>query len=318
MTLSPTVSSMGLRPFKNCPKLEEVSFSGGPYFTTNQAIIYSLKDGNKDTIVQCLESRGKLNTPGSINSSELTGVTAIAPEAFMNCDDIGQVDLSGASITSVPESAFRNTGSLYSVTLPTTTRSISRYAFHDSNLRYIDIPGSVSYIDPLAFNTNINPKSDGTYNAIEFYCEPDSAAAIYAGEYDNIRITDRPDSTTFKVVFWNGSTIVDTQEVLRGQSATAPPDPVREGYKFVGWLPANFTEVSRDMDVVAQFEKIDSEDTKFKVEYIDYNDNIIYTFMAAAGENAPAIVPPARRIYLYGLASCDNEHPKRCKDLCAV
>lgn len=301
VTLSPNVTEMGLRPFRDCPILENVSFGGGPNFTTDNAIIYGLDaNGSKKSIVQCLESRGKLNTPGSVSASELAGVTEIAKEAFMDCGEVGQVDLSTSAITTVPENAFRNTASLYSVKLPTTCKSISKYAFHDSNVRYLEIPSSVTYLDPTAFNTPQNLSSNGDYKTIEFYCEAGSAAETYAGEYININVTNKPASTTFKVIFWDyDGSVLSEQEVLIGMDAVAPADPKREGYVFEGWIPSDFTKVSRNMDITAQYRKIDSEETKFTVRFIDYDDKVLYTQKVAAGEDAILPQAPTRTGYTF-------------------
>lgn len=297
--LSSAVSSMGIRPFKDCPLLETVDFSGSPYFMSDQAIIYELENGQKEAIVQCLESRGELSTPGSINASETEGVTEIYPEAFMDCEEIGSVDFSKSSITGIPQNAFRNTDSLYSVTLPTACKSISKYAFWDSNVRYVDIPSSVTYIDPLAFNTEQNPGTEG-YNTIEFYCEEGSAAEIYANEYESIKVTDKPVTTTFKVIFWgmNGE-IISEQDVLINTAATAPTAPTIDGYTFTGWLPSDFSSVSRNMDIVAQYEKIDSEETKFNVTFIDWDDTVLYTQKVASGEDAIPPQAPVRDGYTF-------------------
>lgn len=301
VTISPTVDSIGLRPFKDCPLLEDVSFCGGPYFTTSNAIVYGLDNGSRDFIVQCLESRGKLSTPGSVSAAELAGVTGMAKEAFMDCEDVGSVDLGASAVTAIPEKAFYNTESLYSVTLPNTCKSISKDAFGDSNVRYADIPSSVTYIDPKAFNTTEYPSTDVAkpYNTIEFYCVSGSAAETYANEYDNIKVTDKPDTTTFKVIFWDwDQTILKEEMVLTGTDATPPEDPQREGYNFTGWLP-NYTSVSRDMDIVAQYQKIDSEETKYTVRFFDYDDKVIYTQKVAAGENAITPQAPTRDGYTF-------------------
>ena len=300
VTLSSTVNEMGIRPFRDCPVLEEVSFGGGPYFKTDNAIIYGLRDGAKNKVIQCLESRGKLSTPGTISAAELAGISEIAKESFMDCSEIGQVDLSTSQITAVPENSFRNTESLYSTALPTTCKSISKYAFYDSNVRYMDIPSSVTYIDPLAFNTAQNPSSNNDYKTIEFYCENGSAAETYANEYDNIKVTDKPVTTTFSVIFWDfDGTIISKQDVLINTAATAPSDPAREGYVFEGWLPSDFTSVSRDMDITAQYRKIDSEETKLTVRFIDYDDTVLYTQKVTKGEDAILPQAPTRSGYTF-------------------
>ncbi|NLZ95872.1 MAG: leucine-rich repeat protein, partial [Bacteroidales bacterium] len=57
VVISPEVQSLGLRPFVGCTGLTDVSFGGGPYFTTSKSIIFSTESGVKSLIVQCLEPR---------------------------------------------------------------------------------------------------------------------------------------------------------------------------------------------------------------------------------------------------------------------
>ena len=59
---------------------------------------------------------------------------------------------------------------------------------------------------------------------------------------------------TYTVYFvdWNGTNI-STQVVEYGADATAPADPVREGYIFIGW-DKEFTNITGDLIVYAQYE----------------------------------------------------------------
>ena len=62
-------------------------------------------------------------------------------------------------------------------------------------------------------------------------------------------------STTYTVRFldWDNS-VISTQTVTRGGSATAPPNPTRDGYTFIGWL-GDYTNITADTDIVASYEK---------------------------------------------------------------
>ena len=59
-------------------------------------------------------------------------------------------------------------------------------------------------------------------------------------------------TVTFKD--WDGSTII-TRTVNHGSSATAPSDPNRDGYNFIGWDKA-FNNVISDLTITAQYEII--------------------------------------------------------------
>lgn len=52
---------------------------------------------------------------------------------------------------------------------------------------------------------------------------------------------------------WNG-TVLQTNFVAYGAAATPPADPVREGYKFIGW-DADFSFIDRALTVTAQYHK---------------------------------------------------------------
>lgn len=292
VTISPEVTELGLRPFKDCTSLTDVSFAGGPYFTCEDSIIYGKSNGAKSSVVQCLESRNR-----TVGEKELTGVKALQDEAFMDCTNIGSIDMSLSYIERIPQYAFANTSNLFEVIIPNTCKSISNNAFTGSGVQYVEIPGSVTFIEPSAFDTENSNK------IIEFYCEPGSAAETYANEYENIVISEKDIEKFFTVTFWDYNaggelTLVKEETVLWHTSATAPDPFGREGYRFIGWS-LDFSDVSRDMDVQALYEKIDSEEVKFKVEFVDWDDAILYTQMVAPGQAAITPQDPSREGYKF-------------------
>ena len=84
-------------------------------------------------------------------------------------------------------------------------------------------------------------------------------------------IDDLPEITTYTVIFkdWDGTTL-KTQNVEDGASATAPDDPTRDGYVFTGW-DIDFSNVTNDLIVTAQYEKIEEPDNNELVQG-DIND----------------------------------------------
>ena len=67
--------------------------------------------------------------------------------------------------------------------------------------------------------------------------------------------------TTYTVTFEDGmGNVLSEQEVEEGKAAAAPEDPTREGYVFTGW-DTDFTNVTADITVNAQWEEEEPEPT---------------------------------------------------------
>ncbi len=89
----------------------------------------------------------------------------------------------------------------------------------------------------------------------------------------NVKFTDMTYTVTYElasvlytVTFkdWDGS-VLKTQTVASGGSATPPPNPTRDGYTFSGWSE-NYTNVTADVDIIAQYTQNSSggDDTSVK------------------------------------------------------
>ncbi len=64
-------------------------------------------------------------------------------------------------------------------------------------------------------------------------------------------VSERPSTHTVLFLDWDG-TVLDTQIVESGASASAPEVPIRGGYAFTGW-DVDFSNVQSDMTVTAQY-----------------------------------------------------------------
>ena len=174
VAVSGDTSSIGVRPFRDCSALKTVDFTGNN-FTCEDAVIYGLNSGNKDSIVECLETRGQ-NFSGQFNGSTTvtipSTVTTLQDEAFMNCDHIETVEMADSPVQIIPERAFAGTDDLYMVSLPQSLKSIKKDAFLDSNIRQVSIPNIVTQIQ----DANVFAQTERGFS--------ESVASAYGKTYD--------------------------------------------------------------------------------------------------------------------------------------
>ena len=87
---------------------------------------------------------------------------------------------------------------------------------------------------------------------------------------------------------WDG-TLLKTETVPDGNSATAPAEPSRVGYSFTGWNPADFSSITADTVVTAQY-SIKS----YTVSFVDWNGTVLKTETVNHGSGATPPVNPSR------------------------
>lgn len=92
--------------------------------------------------------------------------------------------------------------------------------------------------------------------------------------------------TTYKVTFCDGDVILKEQQVAPGAKATAPIDPIKEGYDFVGW-DQDFSNVQGNLVVNAIFEP-----KTLNVVFKDLDGNVLKEESVVAGNSATAPTAP--------------------------
>lgn len=102
-------------------------------------------------------------------------------------------------------------------------------------------------------------------------------------------------------------TVLSTQKVNNGASATAPESPTREGYTFVGW-DKDFSNITFDLTVNALYE-INS----YTVKFVDFDGTEIDTQTVLYGAFATAPESPTREGYKF--AGWDKDFSNVTTDL---
>ena len=77
---------------------------------------------------------------------------------------------------------------------------------------------------------------------------------------------------SYKVRFYNEGILINSQDVIEGEKAIAPEDPIKEGYLFVGWNK-NFDGINEDLEVSAIFMKNTLDNI---VSYTSYVSSLSY------------------------------------------
>ncbi len=309
-------TELGLRPFSGCRKLTQMEFKDNPSFVCEEGIIFG-KDagGNKTSVIECLESRGKL--PDGIGSrmvgpDELVGITSIAKEAFMECDYVIQVDLSGSSVVEIPERCFAEMQKLQRVVFPGTVAAVRAGSFwNTASLTTVVIPNNNIILAPHAFakvdkingvydTEHISSKDRGDLEYIEFVANKGSLADLYQADYDYIGITqDDSLKAVYTVVLLDGFDEANPKpykeiKVKEGENLELTildlPEGGHEGYQFLRWSPPpeRFNPIVADTEITAYFTPITA--ATYTVRFFDINKQEMpeYTQQVEAGKAAKA------------------------------
>lgn len=292
VTIGSNLKDTGKRPFKGCDGISNINCLDPSNFVYNSGILYR-KIGNSLEIVECLENRGALNGTGlyNVGPDELTGVTSIKDEAFADCTEIGQIDMSKTTVDIIPEGCFKDM-QLSSIVLPSSLLEIEKDAFRGNNVNRL-----IVYFkgDPTHWEDDQFEPKDPTKQVVIFQCLEKSNADRYAGKYSYINSSDEEVYLEFEVIFWNlpdwpnmnNQVLVDKQTVRAGEDAVPPkenPTCNNSQLSFAGW--SNYENIQKDTDVFAQYDS-----PEFKVEFIDgYSYTVLKTEYVKYGQSA---TPPA-------------------------
>lgn len=94
-----------------------------------------------------------------------------------------------------------------------------------------------------------------------------------------------PTTYTVRFLDWD-NIVIDTQTITSGGSATPPPDPVRDGYRFTGWS-GSYTNITADTDITAQYIKTYSITVNTNSDYMGMvNNNSSATFIDVVDEGS--------------------------------
>lgn len=256
--------------------------------TIGEYAFYNCKGFTSVTIGNNVTSIGEYafaNCKGLTSVTIGNSVTSIGALAFYGCSSLTSITIPN-SVTSIGGSAFSSCKGLTLVTLGNSITSIGEAAFYDCN----DIQEVFSFasVPPAAASCDLNQATAILYVPAE-YLEKYSNT-VWWEDFAQIRAIGSDWNVTF--VDWDSTTLA-TMKVPDGEAATAPADPTREGYTFIGW-DQDFSRVIEDMIITAQYQI-----NRYQVRFFDWDNTLLKTDSVDYQSAATAPNIPTREGYTF-------------------
>ena len=158
---------------------------------------------------------------------------------------------------------------------------------------FMDYNGDILKTETVPAGGNATPPANPSREGYKFV----GWSGSYTNVTGNVTITAQyqpiePVAKTYTVKFMDhDDTVLKTQVVESGKAATAPADPTRDGYNFIGWDKA-FDNVTSDLVVTATYEKIAIQ--TYTVTFVNYDGTTLTTSMVNSGEDATPPTNPSK------------------------
>ena len=306
ITIPNSVTSIGNQAFSGCSGLTSITIpnsvtSIGESAFEDCSSLTSITIPNSVTSIE----NGVFSSCSALTSVTIpNSVTSIGDRAFFNCSGLTSVTI-GNSVTSIGSDAFRYCSNIQEVTayMPTpidakdcgiNPAAATLYV----PAEYLDIYSNTLWWEDFAKIRAIGSDWDvefvdwdGTILATmkvpngEAATAPDAPTREgytfigwdkdFSSVIEDMTVTAQYQINRYQVRFydWN-DTLLKTDSVDYQSAATAPADPTRLGYTFIGW-DKDFSSITADLDVHAQYEA--GADKDLTVVYSDRDNNEIST-----------------------------------------
>ncbi len=171
-------------------------------------------------------------------------------------------------------------------------------------VNFVDYDGTVLKTEIVDYGNSATPPPDPTREGYSFT----GWDTEFSNVTSDLTVTAQYSILQFTVTFCDfDATVLKTEIVDYGNSATPPPDPTREGYSFTGW-DTEFSNVTSDLTVTAQYSIL-----QFTVTFCDFDATVLKTEIVDYGNSATPPPDPTREGYSF--TGWDTEFSNVTSDL---
>ena len=221
--------------------------------TINSATLTIRSKAGKNTVKAYVDINQD-STNRVINQQQTTSVANYTADVTNYMSDLTSVEVTAAN-----NNWSRNTFELYELWIDVDYDYTASTTY---TVTFKDYDGSIIDTQTVPSGGNATPPTP-TRTGYDF---TGWSGGSYTNVTSNVVLTAQYSIKTFTVRFldWNND-VLDTQTVDYGGSATPPNNPTRDGYTFTGWS-GNYTNVTADVDIIAQYTQNSSggDDTSVK------------------------------------------------------
>lgn len=306
ITIGNSVTSIGEHAFNGCTSLSSITIPNSVTNMGNSAFAYcrslaTITIGNsvtgigEEAFMDC-SSLTSITIPNS--------VTSIGEGAFSGCSSLTSLTI-GNSVERIGDGAFDgcylSTITCLGTTPPEASdlgaytsicKLIVPHSAYNAYLRHTYWGQFLNIISGYLVTIQSNNDQWGKVTGAGLYTQEATITATpnegYTflrwsdGNTDNPRTFQVTSDTTLTAEFaieggclvtfmdWDG-TVLSSVSVVPGKAATAPADPTREGYTFIGW-DKDFSAVTDHMTVTAQYQI-----NRYRVRFFDDDNTLLKT-----------------------------------------
>ncbi|MCK9479865.1 MAG: InlB B-repeat-containing protein, partial [Firmicutes bacterium] len=166
----------------------------------------------------------------------------------------------------------------------------AQYTINSYNVKFVDYDGNEIKSESVDHGGAATAPSDPT--------RPGYTFTGWDEEFDNVTsdlvVTAQYSKNSYNVKFVDhDGNEIKSESVEHGGGATAPADPTRPGYTFIGW-DEEFDNITGDLVVTAQYSK-----NSYNVKFVDHDGTEIKSESVEHGGGATAPSDPTRPGYTF-------------------